>query len=263
MNRRISIAAFALATAGSAALSFARPGWTEVGDSPYGFSSGGQTTVGSGALTTITGSTNTPTIAVFRDIIDAYVIRITDVNTFRATLNSGIDPNASIVGAGSFSSTDSRLFLFDSSGQPLVVNDDTGVAPTTLSSTIGTPQSFAIARTGGTPTAKALLIAPQFVNGGTYILVVGSYDSFTAHTNADLTFTQTIENPGDPGVPFTGLGGAIPGAPVSDEWIGTTGATFNYTVALRGAAFAQDVPEPASLGLLGLTAGGLIRRRRK
>jgi hypothetical protein len=78
--------------------------WNEVGDAPS--LPPGQTTVGPGALATISGALHPGAL----DSVDAYCIRITDVAAFGAsTMAVGFDP---------------RLWLFDESGHGMTFDDN-------------------------------------------------------------------------------------------------------------------------------------------
>jgi len=258
---RFGKAAFVLAIAASAGVAMARPAWTEVGDAGYIFDgTGAQLTVGSGAISSISGSTSAPGATTYNELMDAYVIQIKDPVSFRATTNSAIDPVASVVGAGDFAGTDTRLWLFNLAGQPMLLNDDSG---TGVQSIITAPGSFATSGAGGIVTARAA--AQTIVAGQNYILVVGGYSAATGHNNGDGTYANTMEQPAIDSPSFDDLVGPLLGAPTSDTCIGTGAAnTFNYTVALRGASFASGgaVPEPSSLALVGLAGLAVTRRRR-
>ena len=229
MHKMTPLAAALLALPSLAAAQF-----VEDGDAPSSPLTP-QVTIGSGPLTTISGATFT----IPDDPADAYLITISDPANFYATLDSNFDP-----AAGTSNGFDSRLFLFDAAGIPVLANDDNGGS---VQSLITDPASFP-----GTvrPTAEPL-------TAGDYVLVVAGFEDDPV--DAD-------------GLPLFGVLGLAPTAlfgpdPAAGPFAGfesdagfITPDTGGYTVALNGATFA--VPEPATAGLLAVAAGlGLARRR--
>ena len=230
MHKMTPLAAALLALPSLAAAQF-----VENGDAPSSPLTP-QVTIGSGPLTTITGATFT----VPNDPADAYLITITDPASFYATLDSGFDP-----AAGTNNNFDSRLFLFDDAGNPVLANDDTGGS---VQSLITDPANFP----GNVqPTAPSL-------TPGDYVLVVAGFEDDPVDTDGLPLFgvlgldPTALFGPDPDAGPFAGF--------ESDAGF-ITPDTGNYTVALNGATFA--VPEPATAGLLAAAAGlGLTRRRR-
>lgn len=168
----------------------------------------GQETVGTGSLDMITGSIGVPDV-------DLYHIKIVDYMNF----------SASTVGLVSW---DSRLFLFNSTGYGVVMDDDDAVS--------GTLQSK---------------ITSAYIPGnGDYYLAIARYNSNALDANGQeiwLSSPYTEKTPDGPGA-------ANPLA----SWSYTTNTAGDYSIALTGAAFG--VPEPASLVLLAVA--GLVLRRR-
>jgi MYXO-CTERM domain-containing protein len=224
-----------LATAGLLTAAASAQSWTESGDAGD-IISGVQMTVGAGALTTISGATDT----AGGDIVDAYCISITDPGSFYATLNSAIDGSA-------VASWDTRLWLFDSAGNILLGNDDTNGAG--LQSTISDPSTFTALTTGAVnPTASGISLT-----AGDYILVVGGYNTDALDASGGQIITLSSS--------FSELHGPNGGAGPLASW--TTGfSSGSYTVALSGAAYCQ-VPAPGALALLGLFGVAGTRRRRR
>ena len=212
--------------------------WDEVGDAPaWPADPTWQSTVGFGPLTTITGVTS----LALGDLVDAYGIMITDPVDFYATTSALTDPN----GTASF---DTRLWLFNVDGTPVLGNDD-APGDESFHSLLTAPQSYP-----GTvaPTAAGIILTP-----GKYVLIIGGFsiDPEDAN-NIDMVGPFLIGT-------FEDLHGPDPAAGPFDHWedLGTE-QTGTYTIALNGAAFIVPGPGVGTLVVIGLT-GFLGRRRRR
>ncbi|MGP1273675.1 MAG: hypothetical protein ACTS22_10115 [Phycisphaerales bacterium] len=221
--------------------------WTEGGsDAGDEYVNGSaQVTVGVGPLTSIEGTIDNASFG--GQDLDAYVIKVSDANAFFAST----DPND----GGFFNDDtpglqdDSRLWLFDMSGNLVMANDDSDHSTNTdsLESRIGN----AGVQYDGPIGASA---PGSVVTGGTYVLVIGQFDSdfVDAGGNDLVDFVSNFgalhgTNPAFSG-PIAGLNGFSSFDP------------FNpYRIVLQGAEFA--IPAPASAALLGL--GGLAAARRR
>jgi len=222
-----SVAACAMTAAANAQVA-------ESGDAGDVFS-GWQDTAGSGPLTTISGSTD----AFGGDFTDAYSIRVTDVQAFYATTDPDIDPLAD---AGGLSMWDTRLLLFDMSGNLVMANED---SPQTFNS-----QSYL---SDGSTFPGALVDSPgSLVAGQSYILAItgNSNELFDADDIVVADFSSDSD----------ALVGASGGAGPATHWE-NGGPLQNgfYTIALNGATFS--IPAPGALALFGVA--GLAGRRRR
>jgi hypothetical protein len=191
--------------------------WSEVGDAGN-LPATAQTPSGPGTLTSISGS----------------ISPNSDVDMFRIFINGGVPFFATTVGtAGTL--VDTQLFLFNSSGIGVVMNDDAD--NTTFRSTI--PDTS--------------------LSSGLYYLAISGWDIDPQSIGGDIFFEDTDPNEThDPGVYGpTGPGGAFPvsGWPGEPDFEGST-----YTIALRGAS---AVPEPTSMALLATGALPFLRRLRR
>lgn len=163
-----------------------------------------QVTRGQGQLSIVEGATG------LADARDAYCIRIDESFFFRATTDPNSHPEAS-------ATFDTRLFLFDEYGWPVLANDDSSAGGTTLS----TLERSASDGSGF-----------ELEQRGRYTLVVaGAADSPQDVTGADLfdfgaggTLTHS---------PATGVGAFA-------EWQGGVVETGSYSLALEGAKFCQE-----------------------
>lgn len=191
--------------------------WQETGDAGS-LPATAQQVIGMGTLDSITG-----TIADDLDV-DMFAIFLTGGGTFSATT----------VGLSAF---DTKLFLFDSTGNGVYVNDDADVF--TLQSTLPS----------GDP------LTPQA--SGLYYLVIAGFDvdpiSVGGAIFPDPIFPEGVFGP-------TGSGG---GSPITGYL--NTGDFGDYTIALTGARFLAEpaavVPEPSSLALFALCGLGLAGYR--
>jgi hypothetical protein len=225
--RKVFVAA---AVMGMATAAFGQ--YIEVGDAPDGPLSA-QLVAGAGGLATITGATS----GAAGDRRDAFDILIKDPDLFYATTAAPVDP----AGTASF---DTRLWLFDTSGNVIMGNDD-GPGGSPFRATISDPADWN-ALTGGILGADPV---PAFGPGVYRLVIAGFSDDPDDGAGTDMARL---------GVDFDALWGPNPAAGAFDHWESTTGATGTYTIALRGTSF---VPEPASLALLAL--GGLAALRRR
>ncbi|MEM1330386.1 MAG: hypothetical protein AAGG07_07480 [Planctomycetota bacterium] len=202
---------------------------------------------GSGALDTISGSIDAPS----GDHVDAYRIRISDAANFYATTSTSRDSRGN-TDDGAGDTWDSRLWLFDLSGNLVMGNDDDPLAVSTFGGGDGTFQSTIAqpswwdANVGG-----AQVNAPGSVsNGSDYILVI----SYFPNDADDAAGTDLAAFTSD----FDGLHGLNPAAGAFAGWENTGTESGSYVIALNGAS---AVPAPAAAALLGL--GGLAAGRRR
>ncbi len=212
--------------------------WDEVGDAPaWPADPTWQLTDGFGPLTAISGTTS----LALGDLVDAYGIRITDAADFYATTSDLTDPN----GTASF---DTRLWLFNVDGTPVLGNDD-APGDASLHSLLTAPQNYP-----GTvaPTANGIMLTP-----GKYVLIIGGFgiDPEDAN-NIDMVGPFLVGS-------FEDLHGPNPPAGPFDHWenFGSE-QTGTYTIALNGATFIVPAPGVGTLVVLGFT-GFLGRRRRR
>jgi|GEM_PF-1333985 len=171
--------------------------WAEMGDAGTTLAAGNITT-GSGALTQITGA-----IGAAGADVDIYRIRILNLATFRASTVGG-------------ASADTQVFLFDSTGRGVTMNDDA----------VGTAFSQST-------------ITGQFVPvAGTYYLAVSQFDLDPVAGGNEIWADQPYIAERIPDGP--GAAGTLSG------WTGgaTVAQGFAYTVTLAGAAFAVDPAGP-------------------
>jgi hypothetical protein len=208
---------------GSAVSAVAAPIWVEVGDAGN-LPGDAQTTAGTGAVTTISGT------LPFLDI-DMYKIRLTGGGSFSASAE-GLPPIFSL---------DPFLFLFDSAGLGVYANDDAWP-----------PDPFFGPGRALLPSGHALTpLTP-----GIYYLAIAAYDQFPVSPGGRIfPFSGTgndVSGPTDPG-------GAMPVA----GWVGNPFYSGAYTITLTGAEFAAaDAPEPAMALLAGLGVVCAAWRRR-
>lgn len=196
--------------------------------------SGFQDTVGVGALTSISGNTDT----AGGDLVDAYRIRITDPALFVATTDESLRTLA-------IADFDTRLWLFDMAGNVVMANDDLGGAP--FRSWISDPALF----TNGTGTVSATM-PPTALAVGEYVLVISGFNNDPEDAlGVDLA---------DISSQFNALVGPDPAAGAFAAWETGTPGSGLYTIALEGVAYAI-VPAPGALALIGL--GGLVATRRR
>ena len=208
--------------------------WTEVGDAADALS-GFQNTNGVGSLDAISGSTDVAS----GDWVDAYCIKITDPLAFFA---------ATAAELGGSTDFDTRLFLFDLSGNPLLMNDDWPDTAAPFDGMLSGPSYYI-------GTGEVVVDAPQeVVAGQDYILAITGYSNMVE--DAALVDNFTVDSVFD----FDALYGPNPAAGAPDHWENlATDASGTYTIALAGATYS--IPTPSALALLG--TGGLVALRRR
>ena len=178
--------------------------WTESEDARSFPESAAQVTRGSGQLTAIVGATSGS------DLRDAYCIKIVDPASFQATT----DPNTLPGASGDFNT---RLFLFDKYGGPILANDDTPPSGAPFLSTL----------TGTATDGSGFVLTVP----GEYVLVVaGAPDVPRDPTPTDLF---------DIGSGLDLVHARSPPAGRFDAWEGGTPAAGSYGVALAGVAYCQ------------------------
>ena len=178
--------------------------WMESGDAPS-FPDGAAQVTRGGLLDTIIGSTDAA------DLRDAYCIKIADPGSFLATTDPLTDPGAS----GDF---DTRLFLFNEYGAPVLANDDTPPSGAPFLSTLT-----------GTATDGSGFELDQ---PGKYVLVVtGFSEDPQDSTPVDLF---------DIGSDFDLVHAPNPAAGRFNAWEEPAPATGSYTVILAGVDPCQN-----------------------
>lgn len=192
--------------------SFASAGvWAEVGDATD--MPPGQVTVGTGSLDLITGHLDF-------DDADMYCIHIVDPAHF----------SASTVG---LTGADTQLFLFNSAGFGVTMNDDAPGGGTFQSTVTG-----------------------AFVPGpGIYMLAISGYDHDPLGvTGGEIWADGPFGAERAPDGPAAGS--------VIAGWGGPGFDSDDYGIHLTGVEYCRPVPEPTTMAVLGLGALALIRRRR-
>lgn len=227
LKKTLGLATAALA---SSAVMSSGATYTEVGDAGQDFASF-QVTSGVGTLDQIIGATN----GDIGDLVDHYLITITDVSAFYATTDPGFGNGTG--GAG----YDTLMALFLPDGTPLLRNDDSPPSTDPFLSYISDTTTYP----GGVEPSAAPIPGP-----GDYILAVAGFGATANDAGGGNLFTTAGG--------FDGLEGPDVAAGPFAAWSG--GSTGAYTVELGGATFA--IPEPSSLALAGLGLLGLMRRRR-
>ena len=178
--------------------------WSEFGDVPSFPDGQPQVTRGAGALTLITGSTF-PT----SDPRNAYCIKITDPANFIATTDNNVDNSAN-------TDFDTRLFLFDKRGKPLLFNDDTPPSAAPFASTLT-----------GVATDGSGYVLTQ---AGEYILVVAGFSDDPLDNIANNLFNQSASLVHAP----------IPNSNHFATWENNNPQTGGYFIALQGVSYCQD-----------------------
>ncbi len=204
-------------------------GWFEVGDAPEGVPDS-QVTQGNIAqsLIRIDGNINQPA----GDHVDTYQIVILDPSSFSAFADSNFD---------------SRLFLWDQAGNPLLSNEGTNAVGNAF---LTTPANFV----GGDRTVSTEASGISLSAGGTYLISISTTESEPEDSN-DLALFDFSETNSELVGPGAGVG-------PFDAWDHDGGTTNEpYTLFLGGATFAA-IPEPSmTLGLIAILAVSLANRR--
>jgi hypothetical protein len=153
-----------------------------------------------------------------------------DVDMFKIRINDPAHFSASTVNAfGTL--TDTKLFLFDANGKGVYANDDASTS--TVRSTL----------------PAGLAIGPQ--TPGFYFLAISAFDRNPVSLPTDDLIFPTFPSTGVFGP--TGPGGA---SPISD-WRGGGVFQGTYRIDLTGA-LAAEIPEPASILLVGMGLAGVL-----
>lgn len=166
----------------------------------------GQATTGTGTMAGIRGTLTAADV-------DLYCIMITDPSTFRASTGSG--------GA----TFDTQLFLFDSTGRGVTMDDDDpggGVQSTITGAFVTSP--------------------------GTYYIAISQYNIDPVDANSALIWANTpfgVERAPD------GPGAANP----LSSWSGTAGSGGNYRIAITGATWCSGGGGPETIVPTGFTIG--------
>ncbi len=177
--------------------------WTELSDAPS--FPGGQAQIprGPGPLSLLSGSTSA------MDSRDAYCIKISNPSTFQVTSDSNVDGFAT-------ANFDTRLYLFDKRGKPLLFNDDTAPSTTPYTSTLTSVS------TDGS--------GYNLTQNGEYILVVAGFSDKPFDSIANDLFNPSID----------GVNSANTNASRFAAWENNNPATGDYFLALRGVSYCQD-----------------------
>lgn len=215
--------------------------WNEVGDAPDAIPAH-QSTVGSGPLTNIVGETEAG------NLVDVYSIFITDPGSFYATTEETLFNQT---GSASY---DTRLFLFDLEGNPLLANDDIVGTPN-WRSLITHPDDFPTTNGNGLGATAGDVVLTR----GVYLLAVTGF----RNEPTDATGAQLFSVTGSISTDNLELHGPNPAAGPFAAWTTPSSVEFgSYNVELGGAMF--PVPEPSTLALAFVCVAGLglaARRR--
>ena len=178
--------------------------WNSIGDIPSFPDGQPQVTRGPGALNLIVGNTSPSS-----DPRNAFCIKITDPANFVATTDNAINNAAN-------TDFDTRLYLFDKKGQPILFNDDTPP------STFPFPSTLTGVATDGS--------GYELMQGGEYILVVAGFPDDPMDNIANTLFNQDAELVHAP----------IPDSNKFATWENNNPATGGYFLALEGVSYCQD-----------------------
>ncbi|MFK8012022.1 MAG: FG-GAP repeat domain-containing protein, partial [Marinicellaceae bacterium] len=178
--------------------------WTEINDAASFPDGQAQVTRGSGSLPYLFGKTTGPD-----DNRDAYCIKIDDPENFQITSDSNTQPFAT-------ADFDTRLFLFDKRGTPVLYNDDTppSTAPyhSTLTGIATDGSNFGLSQ------------------AGEYVLVVAGFSDDPLDNVANQLF----------GSDSTFIHAANTDAGHFRAWENNSPATGNYVLSLKGVSPCQD-----------------------
>lgn len=207
--------------------------WTKTGN-PGNLPGSAQITFGTGALTTITGALTfvqlgTERNTIYRSNADMFGFRVTGLGLFSAT---------TVGTPGTL--YDTRLYLFNSAGRGVYMNDDD-------------PNAI-----GARSTLPGMTLSP-----GLYYLGIAAFGATPlSGPNAPIFPDPTSADD------FTGVfgpSGSGGRSPISAWNLGANDVeTGSYTIRLTGAELVA-VPEPSALAALGIGTvllGSLVRRRR-
>jgi len=180
--------------------------WSEINDAPSFPDNTAQITQGEGELLQLFGQTSAS------DFRDSYCIKIADPTNFRVTTDANIDPLA-------FATFDTRLYLFDQYGQPLVFNDDTAHNSSPFHSTL----------TGVVTDGSGYSLNQP----GEYTLVVSGF----AHSPLDSLDNSLFNfDSGNSAL----INGANPNAGRFAGWDSSTPESGDYILGFQGVEFCQE-----------------------
>jgi hypothetical protein len=203
--------------------------------------------IGMGPIDVLVGSTD----ASASDLQDAWVIRVSDASQFLATTQPTLGGEASF---------DTRLWLFDLSGELIMFNDDSpdddfdGMA--TFSSTLAQPSVFeTLPNDDGAP-GNALIDEPGTLTDGQVVVLVISGFEEDPEDAAGVNQTRLFKFND-----FDALYGPNPDAGEFTQWENPADdvETGSYRIRLQGAEF---VPTPGGAVVACLAAAAVARRRR-
>lgn len=177
--------------------------WSEFGDAPSFPDGQAQVTRGEGDLFFISGST------AATDPRDSYCIKISNPSSFQVTSDTNINGFAT-------ANFDTRLFLFDKKGKPILFNDDTPPSSSPFASTL----------TGVATDGSGYVLSQP----GEYILVVAGFSDDPLDNIANNLFNQSASLVHAP----------IPNSNHFSLWENSSPATGNYALTLTGVSFCQD-----------------------
>ncbi|MFK8013236.1 MAG: FG-GAP repeat domain-containing protein, partial [Marinicellaceae bacterium] len=187
--------------------SFAGGGtWSEIDDAPSFPEKISQKTQGEGQLLQLFGQSSN------NDFRDSYCIKIVDPENFRVTTDSNIDPTAS-------ATFDTRLYLFDIKGKPLLFNDDTVHNTSPFHSTL----------TGVANDGSGFVLNQP----GEYNLVVSGFAQSPLDSSNNSLFNFNTDD-------SSLINGENPSAGRFAGWDSSTPATGEYILGMQGVEFCQE-----------------------